>query len=883
VTPPTYEQLLREALVDLSEMQEVDAKSVGRKMGSNRQEDHNYFLQHWSSLYLRYVQIARKLAQCHDQILQPQKRQDCRVLLDSTLGRMLEMKQRIVEFCGEYVNLDEVLVDLKLTPEALEIPIPRYFVEDRRSEFENEKRFIQNMLNEQKISPDDFEPKPAAIDKAMPIERAVEIIQSNERGRQGRQKARMYKSLNEQNFNNTDLESHVDKQSAAVQIQRIIRAHLARKRFQQMAREELEFLGMEESEKLTDGHNRRKLATKLRSTERKQKQQANTSQLQDEAKRMRADIKMQEGGRVMEEMLDEVLVHMANLRLLAKEDVLPEFPSEEEGGSLRLLGLMPGQLSPEEEAKKAEEEAAAAAAAAKKGGKEPKKTEKELEEEALPTIQPSMFWSRFDAVRKRYMDTWQQHFQSTYLANKDFEQGLDKELLRTEIMDGPGDVMAELRKCVDQLVMVEVTNLRERMERDRGKKPKKPKSKKPPKKKPVKDPTEGQPLPKHELVLIINGVLQLAREGVKLADYIGAPNMMGSIMDEYERNQALQQDEVRDKWQKLIANWNPYVEQSLRMSKDQFEALFKSYCEQHNWTFEPSMQQVRQAVTEYCVLPLGSQIVHDLAPSFNTVLFYGPPKSGKTLLTHAVCNEAGAHLFSLSPAVVNNPQLNVPLPKLVQATFRVARSMAPSVVYIDEIEKVFMSGKGKKKKKGEAGAGKSAKIKKDLVNQVKKELDNTDRVMVIGNSSAPWLGEFKEMSTFFQRMIFCVHPDYASRLLLWQTRCAQRGAPLRDQDYEVLAYMTNKYSSGTIIQIIDETLTDRRVKRAKTKAVSADEFLPAMSRATPIFKEDYEELRQFADKLPLHLRRVKPEDTKNPDDEDEKGKKGKKKAAKKKA
>ena len=31
----------------------------------------------------------------------------------------------------DFLNLDDVLVDLKLSPEAVEIPIPRFFLEER--------------------------------------------------------------------------------------------------------------------------------------------------------------------------------------------------------------------------------------------------------------------------------------------------------------------------------------------------------------------------------------------------------------------------------------------------------------------------------------------------------------------------------------------------------------------------------------------------------------------------------------------------------------------------------------------------------------------------------------------------------------------------------
>jgi len=69
-------------------------------------------------------------------------------LLDSIIIRLLETKQELVfyydleyedEFgkvvgnCvsikSDYVELDDVIVDLKMIPESLEVPIPRYFRE----------------------------------------------------------------------------------------------------------------------------------------------------------------------------------------------------------------------------------------------------------------------------------------------------------------------------------------------------------------------------------------------------------------------------------------------------------------------------------------------------------------------------------------------------------------------------------------------------------------------------------------------------------------------------------------------------------------------------------------------------------------------------------
>lgn len=44
--------------------------------------------------------------------------------------------------------------------------------------------------------------------------------------------------------------------------------------------------------------------------------------------------------------------------------------------------------------------------------------------------------------------------------------------------------------------------------------------------------------------------------------------------------------------------------------------------------------QVRQAVAEFGILPLGSQVVHERLPHVKSLLLYGAPKTGKTMLAH---------------------------------------------------------------------------------------------------------------------------------------------------------------------------------------------------------------------------------------------------------
>jgi hypothetical protein len=55
-------------------------------------------------------------------------------MLDNSMVRMCEVKQNLVRYStqsqviqSDFINLDEVVMDLKLTPRVLEIPVPRYF------------------------------------------------------------------------------------------------------------------------------------------------------------------------------------------------------------------------------------------------------------------------------------------------------------------------------------------------------------------------------------------------------------------------------------------------------------------------------------------------------------------------------------------------------------------------------------------------------------------------------------------------------------------------------------------------------------------------------------------------------------------------------------
>ena len=77
-------------------------------------------------MYIKYIQIFRRLELSYDQIVHPQKRRVLRHVLDGVMGRVLELKNEMVnlELC-DYHYFDDVLSDLKLTP-VISPEIPNY-------------------------------------------------------------------------------------------------------------------------------------------------------------------------------------------------------------------------------------------------------------------------------------------------------------------------------------------------------------------------------------------------------------------------------------------------------------------------------------------------------------------------------------------------------------------------------------------------------------------------------------------------------------------------------------------------------------------------------------------------------------------------------------
>jgi len=100
---------------------------------------------------------------------------------------------------------------------------------------------------------------------------------------------------------------------------------------------------------------------------------------------------------------------------------------------------------------------------------------------------------------------------------------------------------------------------------------------------------------------------------------------------------------------------------------------------------EPQIQEIKEAVE----LPLTHPELYEeigIKPPKGVIL-YGSPGTGKTLLAKAVANQTSATFLRVVGSELIQKYLGDG-PKLVRELFRVAEELAPSIVFIDEIDAV---------------------------------------------------------------------------------------------------------------------------------------------------------------------------------------------------
>ncbi|WP_440072438.1 ATP-dependent zinc metalloprotease FtsH [Streptosporangium sp. OZ121] len=204
------------------------------------------------------------------------------------------------------------------------------------------------------------------------------------------------------------------------------------------------------------------------------------------------------------------------------------------------------------------------------------------------------------------------------------------------------------------------------------------------------------------------------------------------------------------------------------------------------------------------------------------VLLSGPPGTGKTLLARAVAGEADVPFFSASASEFIEMIVGVGASR-VRELFDEARKVAPSIIFIDEIDAIG-------RVRGGSTIG-GHDEREQTLNQILTEMDGftgSEGVIVIAASNrAEVLDPALLRPGRFDRTVVVSAPDAEGRLAI--LRVHSRGVPLAgDVDLERLARTTPGMTGADLANLVNEAAL-LAAKRGNDRVDAAD-FADALEK-----------------------------------------------------
>ena len=251
-----------------------------------------------------------------------------------------------------------------------------------------------------------------------------------------------------------------------------------------------------------------------------------------------------------------------------------------------------------------------------------------------------------------------------------------------------------------------------------------------------------------------------------------------------------------------------------------------------SWEDIGGLEDVKQALREAVEWPLTQPEVFKRmginAP--RGILLYGPPGTGKTLLAKAVASESKANFISIKGPEVLSKWVGES-EKAVRELFKKARQVAPTIVFLDEIDSIAPR----------RGAFEGSHVTESVVNQLLTSIDGLESmegVVIIGATNRPDIIDPGLLRPGrFDRLILIPAPDKKARLEIFKIHT--KNMPLaKDVSLEELSEKCINYSGADIEGLCREAAMLALRSDIKAKEVKKVHFEQAMKTIRGGITED---------------------------------------------
>lgn len=231
-----------------------------------------------------------------------------------------------------------------------------------------------------------------------------------------------------------------------------------------------------------------------------------------------------------------------------------------------------------------------------------------------------------------------------------------------------------------------------------------------------------------------------------------------------------------------------------------------------HWDDVAGLDVAKAALKEAVVYPfLRPDLFLGLREPARGMLLFGPPGTGKTMLARAVATESRSTFFAISSSSLTSKWLGES-EKLVRALFALAKALAPSIIFFDEIDSLLSSRGGSSEHEStrriktefliqwsdlqRAAAGK-------VQTEKEKQEGDASRVLVLAATNMPWAIDEAARRRFVRRQYIPLPEDHVRATQL-RTLLGHQKHNLNEDDIQVLVALTDGMSNSKKFRISNE-------------------------------------------------------------------------------
>ncbi|MEM0448481.1 MAG: CDC48 family AAA ATPase [Methanomassiliicoccales archaeon] len=266
------------------------------------------------------------------------------------------------------------------------------------------------------------------------------------------------------------------------------------------------------------------------------------------------------------------------------------------------------------------------------------------------------------------------------------------------------------------------------------------------------------------------------------------------------------------------------------------------------WDDVGGLEEVKRQLREVIEMPLENPAAFKrmgIRPA-KGILLYGPPGTGKTLLAKAVANESKANFISIKGPEIMSKWVGES-EKAVRQAFKKAKQVAPSVLFLDEIDAIAPR----------RGSASDTNVTERVVNQLLTSMDGLEtleKVTVIAATNRPDIIDPALLRPGrFDRMILIPVPDAKSRLAILSVHT--RNMPLRNVDLEALVEKLDGFVGADIENLCREAAMVALRENKDAEIVEMRHFEAALKTVRPSVDKEvmkqYESIAKVLDKVRL--------------------------------